>query len=322
MGLCKRGVLYVTSVCGLKCKFCYYIFNQSDNQVHPDFYLLKKEADRQRFEYDLEAVDLTGGEPTLHPDIEQLVNYCNMIGLKPTIITNGQLTEVIEDLIKKHPDELDLLISIHDIEENYEKITGVKGSWKRMKKTLEMLKEKKFKFRVNCTVTKFNLNRLREVIDITKKYGGRMVDFILFNPHEGTKWKDKDADFQATYSEAAEKIKDAIDYSDLIINVRYIPLCMMKGYEKHVINFFQWIYDEYGWEESHGNNLPKFTEEQQHLAFVKQKIMINHKKQECATCVNVSICDGIHPQYANKFGTDEFIPLEGAFIVDPMFYRR
>jgi NAD-dependent dihydropyrimidine dehydrogenase PreA subunit len=44
--------------------------------------------------------------------------------------------------------------------------------------------------------------------------------------------------------------------------------------------------------------------------------------ERCGRCANRAICDGVHPQYAAKFGPDEFAPLEGEMIRDPLYYRK
>lgn len=321
--ICKRGVLYVTPVCNLRCKFCYYRFLDDGKRRHTPLEVLKQEADRQRFDYFLDSTDLTGfGEPTIHPDITELVKYCAKIGLEPTIITNGQSTDKILELLDNGLK--DILLSIHDLGKDYEELVGVKGSWKKMENTLKKLKERDFRFRANITVIESNRKHLKKIVEEIKEYGGRMVDFILFNPHEGTDWAKHDNKFQAKYSEASESIKEAIDLAEkegLIANVRYIPICMMKGYEKHVINFHQWIFDKYGWEESHGNRLPRFENPKQHLEFVKKKCSINKYPKCCEGCANINICDGIYPQYLNKFGEGEFKAKGGNMIVNPMFYR-
>ena len=42
-----------------------------------------------RYVYGNTAIDIQGGEPTIHPDILDMIRYCNEIGLYPTLITNG-----------------------------------------------------------------------------------------------------------------------------------------------------------------------------------------------------------------------------------------
>lgn len=315
----KRGVIMVTPVCQLKCRFCYYAFMDGSQRKHPSIDMLKKWAYTLRNDFKLEAVDLTGqGEPTTHPNIRELVDYCNQIGLKPAIITNGQISKNFIDL------DTDWLVSIHDIGEHYEYLTQVKNSWSRMKEFLEELKSHNKSFRVNTVVSKHNLSRLKQIVDTGLEHGARIQNFIIFNPHEGTAWANKtNIEFQAKYSEIEKPLKEAIDYAmskGLWCNVRYIPLCMMKGYEHHVCNFHQWIYDPYEWDEASGNNINLETE-QEYIDFIKMKCRANHFKKECERCMNKDICDGIYPQYIREFGDEEFVPKEGEAVKDPMYYR-
>ncbi len=49
---------------------------------------------RDREEFDLSITDFTGGEPTLHPDIVEIVEYGKQIGNQVSLITHGQ-TDVL-----------------------------------------------------------------------------------------------------------------------------------------------------------------------------------------------------------------------------------
>lgn len=326
VSICNRGVIYTTDVCQIKCHFCYYKFNKP--RPNPKIEDLKKIAYIQRTMYGLDATDLTGfGEPTLYPNINELVKYCAEIGLKPTLITNAQRTDKIVELIKDCGLQ-DILMSVHGIGEIYDEIVGVPGAWLKMAATMEELKKLNFSFRTNCVITKLNVDHLIDPVTYAYSKRARHTAFILFNPHEGTDWKDKNAAFSVKYTEAAPKIQEAIEHMRKLdlkywINARYIPLCAMKGYEQHVTGFHQWLFDPYEWEECSGNNIyPKFTSEFEYIHFIKQKTARNIKPSQCAACMNRLICDGIHPAYAKQHGTDEFKETEGDTLTHPMHYRK
>jgi len=317
----KRAVLFVTDICNQKCKFCYYAYSQAP-KVHYPIESIKKRIRLFRNYYGLTHVDITGtGEPTLHPQIREIVKYCNEMGLKPAIITNGQRPDVIKDLIEDGYLE-DLVLSIHSTGKDFNELT--KGDWNKSLETLRLLRDKKFYWRGNVCVVNENLNKLVETIEVTKKYGGRLMNFLVFNPHTGTVLNDMPNDIQASYTECAEAMKPAIDKANELgvgIEVRYIPICTMKGYEKYVLNFSQWIYDPYGWEEAHGNAKIPFENASEAAEFVKKKVKVNYKQGKCETCAIKNICDGVYPQYVKKYGPEEFVPYDGEPVNDAMIFR-
>jgi len=317
----KRGVIYVTDICNQKCKFCYYAYSKAPKN-HYSLELIKKRLDIFKRYYGLTHVDITGtGEPTLYPHIKEVVRYCDEIGLKPALITNGQRTDVIKELIEDGHLE-DVILSIHSTGDAFHELT--KGSWEKSLETLRLLRDTKFNWRANVCVVNENLNKLVETIEVTHKYGGRLMNFLVFNPHPGTELSNMPNDIQASYTECAEAMKPAIDRAEELgvrIEVRYIPICTMKGYEKYVLNFSQWIFDPYGWEEASGNAKPAFETDLDAVEFVKNKCKVNYKQGKCETCAIKNICDGVYPQYIKKYGPEEFIPYDGDQINYAMHFR-
>lgn len=311
----KRGVVYASTKCNLRCKFC--VLDDWINTL-PQTSLgdLKSSVRGIQGKYGLEYIDLAGAEPTLNPDLPELLKYCNEIGLKPCIVTNGQLTKVIEKIL---PLLDDMIVSVHNIGKDYDKATRVEGSWRNLRKTLKLLKNKNFRFRINCHVYLGNIHNLKSIIDLGVSSGARIIDFIGFC---GDKFENETV---VTYSESSNAIKSAIEYArkypELTINVRWIPLCMMKGFESHVIDWHQWIYDQYSWNEASGNNINLKTPED-YERWISAKTAMNYRKIECNKCRNRNICDGINPKYIERFGDKEFEPSQGEIINEMMFYRK
>jgi len=309
-----RGVLYISNNCNIRCKFCVFR-HQLNKSPNPTLSNVKECLLSLKNKYKLTHIDLAGQEPTMNKDLKEILEFCNSIGLKPTIVTNGQLTSVIENVL---PDLDDLVLSVYNIGKDYEETAQVKGSWKRLQNTLKLLKRNDFKFRINCHVYLLNLKRLKEIVDIAAT-ADAILDFLGFCGDEFSN------ETVATYTQSAKVIKEAIDYSkkypNLIINVRWIPLCMMRGYEKYVLNWHQWIYDPYSWNESAGNGLNLITKED-YENWIKMKMGVNYKQDKCLNCANRNICDGINLQYIKRFGTKEFKPMNAELIMDHMFYRK
>lgn len=97
---------------------------------------------------------LTGGEPTLANDFEEILFHCvNRLPLT-NIITNGQLPERIFDAVvytMRHTPQSHLLIihvTLFGEEHNHDEMTGIKGSYDKAVKTILRLKEIKQKDRL------------------------------------------------------------------------------------------------------------------------------------------------------------------------------
>jgi MoaA/NifB/PqqE/SkfB family radical SAM enzyme len=337
--VCTRSVLYVTKVCNINCEFCYYRYEKEkkhkDLKALDEYFRLWKQSDY----YKVTHVDLTGGEPTTHPEIRQIIEMSNSYGVKPTIITNGLQTELIGELINCGLD--DLLISIHGFENSHDVVVGRKGAFKKVAETINLLHKRNFSFRTNTTLTSYSVNDIVKVTDYLKTIRPRIVNLIAFNPHEGTDWAKKvNLKFQVKYSEMAEAAKYAIDIlkqAGIWVNVRYMPLCFMSGYEAHVCGFKQWQFDPYEWEFLSSNRVDRKTyemhlnnanetfgfspDEKAHHYIMHISTRNNKSVDECIQCACRNICDGIYPQYLSCFGPDEFRGVAGSPMDDPLAYR-
>ena len=301
------------------------------------------EASKLRDVFKLEAVDITGGEPTIYPDIGGLVKHCADIGLKPTIITNGLLTGRIAGLIESYGLE-DVLLSIHGFQDRHSEAVSKPMAWTQVGLTIETLIGRKFPFRTNTTLTGFCVPDLDRLAKFFVQIKPRIVNFISFNPHPGTKWSEKNGVvFQLKHSDVAPKLREAIailDEAGIWVNVRYFPMCLLKGFEGHVCGFRQWQYDPYEWEyfsaygtmtsqlaelDKQATNERAFgdsVEERVLNMFASRVVASSMFGEKCQRCAARVICDGLYPQYVRNFGTDEVQPYEGEPIRDPLFFRE
>lgn len=336
----RRGVSYPTFACNIKCCFCYYY--QEENRQQRPFEEMKAEMDLFRNKYKHDYIDISGGEPTIYKNIKELVAYCRSIGLLPTIITNGQRPEAIGELIDAGLE--DVLMSVHGYGEDCNKALGKKDGFDNILRAVEIMKGKNFSFRTNTTMISHNYQNLPKLALELIGFGARIVNFISFNPHEGTDWsKEGFIEFQIRYSELAKYLKEAIDIlsgAGIWANVRYFPLCALKGYEKHICNFHQWQWDPYEWDYIQGYKLDDDQIKKiKHKAIKENLFGYNPDEKiklwiakhwscdkniffdKCKQCSNRQICDGVYSQYAKRFGQDEFEPYSGDSIQNPLHYR-
>jgi MoaA/NifB/PqqE/SkfB family radical SAM enzyme len=329
----KRAVLYIGFKCNLRCRFCYY----ADNVTVPkEWYSLdccKRDAHTFRSVYKNKFVDITGGEPTIYPDILQLVSYCREIGLRPTIITNMQALADL-DVAKQFKDAgiEDFLCSVHNLGVAYDDVVGVNGSFSRVEKALDNLVHLSIPFRTNVTINKTNFKALKNIAEFVYTKGCRTINYIscnLFRDHDET------FDLIARFSEMKDCLHEALNYCDIHsmhTAVRYMPFCFLYGHENKCYNYRQLPYDNYEWDYKSWSDVnssapaPKvsrglynFMEDSgayEHLAkvFTGESYTYSPKCMDCRLSL---ICDGLNKNYARKFGTEEVCPCPGDKITKP-----
>ncbi|APV50705.1 hypothetical protein BWI17_14035 [Betaproteobacteria bacterium GR16-43] len=95
-------VIPITSACNLDCPICYTI-NKNDGAFHMSL----EEFDRtlaviRRNDPDMRIINLTGGEPTRHPQLVDIVRRCHAAGIhRVTISTHGLTFIHDEDMLKE-----------------------------------------------------------------------------------------------------------------------------------------------------------------------------------------------------------------------------
>lgn len=140
----------ITDYCNLRCFFC---SNEGmplshKNRVHINIdelrYLIKILSDKS-----LNNISITGGDPTIHPKIFEIIDIFNQFNFKNLFFhTNG--INLNEELLKKLSLKFNkLAISVHSVDfKRWRKITkGTKFQFKKLFSNLKVLSTKKFKDR-------------------------------------------------------------------------------------------------------------------------------------------------------------------------------
>lgn len=256
--LCRRGVIWLGQTCNLRCYFCYFAdrIASADHPEHSFMSLDKAKGICKTLVevYGNNSIDIQGGEPTIYPQIHELLRYCNDIGLKPTLITNA-ITLANRDICSRFKESgvFDLLISLHGIGEVYDRIVGVPGASARQLAALQNCSDAGIPFRVNVTLTREALNQLDEIVDLAVTRGATVINFIAFNPFiDQSNDRKRSLEDIPRYSATARQLLPVLDrLEELLIeaNIRYMPFCVFpEKYRKYVQNFQQIIYDLHEWE--------------------------------------------------------------------------
>jgi PqqA peptide cyclase len=119
---------------------------------------------------------LSGGEPLLRKDLEELAAHARQAGLYSTLVTSGLgLTRARAERLKEAGLE-HIQISIQDSDPvSAERIAGIR-SVKHKQAAAALVRELGFAFTVNVVLHRANLDRIAEIIDLAAELGADRVE--------------------------------------------------------------------------------------------------------------------------------------------------
>ena len=133
------AVLFLPS-CNLRCPFCHnqeLVLYPERLSAYPWEYVQQRLKALRSW---LDGVCITGGEPTLHSDLPELLDRIHHLGLAVKLDTNGTRPEMLEFLIsQKLLDYLAMDIKGPLDEESYGRCAGVRISIPEIKKSMDSI---------------------------------------------------------------------------------------------------------------------------------------------------------------------------------------
>lgn len=169
--------LQINTTCNLRCKHCC----QSDYASVMPIKQVKSILDIL-YKAKVFEINLVGGELFLHPNIEEIIKLCcDKYRFSTNIITNGTLfTPFLVKKLSKFKSLLFFLVSLEGIGEINDYIRG-KGIFRKVDKTLKILKKAGFHTEISTTINNFNINHYQELINYSESLG-IPLNFNLFKP--------------------------------------------------------------------------------------------------------------------------------------------
>jgi len=139
-----------TGGCNYKCPFCHNSGIVNKEYIkHDEDEILNYLKDRKKL---LDAVTISGGEPTLQPDLEQFIATIKEMGYLVKLDTNGTLPTVLENLFQK---KLVDYVAM-DIKNNFEDYSLVANTTnplvENVKHSLKLLKKYKVNYELRTTL--------------------------------------------------------------------------------------------------------------------------------------------------------------------------
>lgn len=176
-----RVLWEITPYCNMNCKHCLFYEN---TKIERQKELTTKEVyqiiDNLSKEKKLKAIWLSGGEPLMRKDIVEICKYISNYGIEPSLSTNGILLtpEKIKQLEEAGVKYMHLSIdgataSTHDA------LRQVKGSFDKLMKVCDYLKESSIKRGASFMVTENSIDEIEDVVKIAKEKELSVLSFYL-----------------------------------------------------------------------------------------------------------------------------------------------
>lgn len=164
-----------TGSCNFRCGFCHnsaLVLDSKSLPVIPENEILDYLNKRKGI---LEGLCITGGEPTLNPDLPEFIKKVKDIGYSVKVDTNGTNPEMVKLLAKEKLADY-FAIDIKNDRENYAEIIGFKTfDTRKIEKTVEFLLSGKVGYEFRTTlISEYhkaeNIKRIAEWIKGADKY--------------------------------------------------------------------------------------------------------------------------------------------------------
>ncbi len=200
----------LTRRCNLNCSHCY--LDAETLQHGGEGELTTREVEQLLDQVAARSRDtmvvLTGGEPLLRKDLEQLVAHGSRLGLSIVIGTNGVL------LNEKRVQSLQAAGAMG--------VRGCPGSWEKTLAGMDACRKHGLPFQLHFSITEGNAAELESMIDFTKSVGAHLLNiFFLVCTGRGEKMSDITPQ---RYEEALNHIVEAQQrHPELMIRARCAP---------------------------------------------------------------------------------------------------
>lgn len=293
--------IQVTKDCNQECIFC----TQPKVDIYLPFSRIKEMAQEWK-KSGGNSIVLTGGEPTLHPEIVEIAKYFDEEGFTQRMITNGSrlsdnglCKRLLEAGLRKYH------FSIHshkeDVAESISKTRNLKDALKGVRNMIDLGAE----VCINLTIIKNNYPHLSEYFRFMRSNFPEVHHFVLnFVEIGGRAAENKQiipklSDVELELSRALSFLRE----EGCTMRVERVPLCYMADNEIYSSETRRIL----GNQEYHSYLI---SEDYTQVTGKDTIYSIGYiKGEDCGKCWLSGMCVGVKKSYHELFGTDELYPL-------------
>lgn len=215
----------VTYRCNGKCQMCnmWKFPTREDEEIGPEVY--------EKLPF-VATVNITGGEPFLREDLEEIVRVVKARSRRVVISTNGYFTDRIVRLFEKHPD-IGLRVSIEGLPKVNDELRGIPDGFDRGLRTLlELAKRGVRDIGFGITVSDANIHDLVPLYQLSRMMG---LEFATAAVHNSFYFRKFDNRIERQ-EEAAEEFATLIS---LLLRSRKVKDWFRAYFNLGLVNYIQ-----------------------------------------------------------------------------------
>ncbi len=171
-----------TGVCNFDCEFCYNKGLLKEKELDFEKEILPKLLERKEI---IDHVIISGGECTVHPDFEKMINTLHENGFTIGIHTNGYTPDTLRKVI----DKIDYIgMDIKNDFDNYNEITQKKIDVSKIKESVDLILNKgiNYEFRTTVYPKYINKENLVNIAKYLKEVGSKKYVLQNYFDHNKT----------------------------------------------------------------------------------------------------------------------------------------
>ena len=154
----RISAIVFTQGCNFRCPYCHNPELVDPAQYGPILAEAEVISFLERRRGRLDAVTLTGGEPTLQPDIDRFLKQIKEMGYITKIDTNGSNPDLLDRLIRERLVDY-LAMDIKGPLRKYEFIANVKVETAKIRRSIELIAASGIEYEFRTTVVRSQLDR-------------------------------------------------------------------------------------------------------------------------------------------------------------------
>lgn len=250
---------------------------------------------------------LTGGEPTIRKDIEELVIYADELKLEISMQTNGRMFCDINFARRIVPHIKNFIIAIHGSKsEIHDKITMVNGSFNQTIEGIKNIISLGGNISAKMVLSTINYKDILNTVQLMEK--ANIIRMNVAFPHACEELLHKYNEIVPYYSEIYESIENTLEYvKESKFNVDFetiLPCTLSKKYDIKYFSDFKLF--------NVSTELKQLDKEVMDWNIIRKSI--KRKMIKCKECIYNSVCEGFWMEYILIRGEEEFIPVKKEYM--------